>query len=131
MILPTENQIETIKECEDVSKAIDLLLNLIEELNKPVDHYKIFTETIEDMNNHKYAHTFEVVKEYMRESIEDFVSDNTQFACRGLSEVTKKFTFEDKLYEICVEIDWNRYDKRFYYIDGSSIIYCKELDKYL
>lgn len=69
----------------------------------------------------------EEAKLYMMDAIIDEVHRDTPFAECGDSEATGYFRFDDKVYKLVVEIDWNRYDKRFYYMDGNDIASCEEI----
>ena len=59
--------------------------------------------------------------------LREIVGDETAHGERGASEITGHFSNDAKIYEIKVEIEWNRRDKRYYYIDGASIMSCEEV----
>ena len=63
----------------------------------------------------------------MQYDLECKVSYETSHGECGVSEITSIFKYGDKHYEICVGIDWNRFDKQYYYIDGSGIKSCVEV----
>jgi nicotinamide phosphoribosyltransferase len=65
--------------------------------------------------------TLEECGEYMRETLVDNVRDETPHGEHGDSNVKSMFKFQDKYYAVKVSIDWNRYDKQYYFIDGSNV----------
>lgn len=69
---------------------------------------------------------FEEAKDWALESIIDRVREETANGCCGPSYVEDYFKFENKVYRIKVCIEWNRYDRQFYYIDGYSVRSCDE-----
>jgi nicotinamide phosphoribosyltransferase len=73
---------------------------------------------IPDLTNEKYCGTLEKAKEYFYDELMDKLYDETPHGEYGDSEVSGKFKFEDKYYELEIEVDYNRYDKQYYYIDG-------------
>lgn len=54
--------------------------------------------------------------------IRDEVVDNTPHGERGEGEVARLIRFEDNVYKVTVEIFWNRYDKQYYFEDGTEVI---------
>lgn len=42
----------------------------------------------------------------------------------GAAEATGLFEHNDQLYKVTVEIEWNRYDKQYYYVDGWRVTSC-------
>ena len=47
---------------------------------------------------------------------------------RGEDEVCEIFLFKGKYYEFHVQIDWNRYDKQYYYIDYYRLVDVQEIE---
>lgn len=89
------------------------------------DQYKVICgENYEDYTNN--CASFDEVKNWAKEDIVDEVGSETPHGECGYYEVEKIFKYRDKFYNIRVEIDWNRYDKQYYYIDGSRILSCEE-----
>jgi nicotinamide phosphoribosyltransferase len=70
---------------------------------------------------------FEGAKAEAKEDVEDKIGRETPHGECGPYEVTTVFKYDGKYYELEVTIDWNRHDKQFYFIDGSSIKSCKEI----
>ena len=60
--------------------------------------------------------------------IVDEVRDNTPHGECGESYCDKIFKYDGKYYNASVEIFWNRYDKQYYYEDGSELISFKEVE---
>jgi len=56
------------------------------------------------------------------ESAVEKVSKETPHGERGETEVERYFLFDGELYLMKGEIEWNRHDKTYYYIDGSGVI---------
>ena len=50
--------------------------------------------------------------------------DETPHGEHGEDYPTAVFKYKSTYYKVTVEIDWNRHDKQFYYIDGSRIQSC-------
>lgn len=70
--------------------------------------------------------TIEECKGYMEDILVDEVREETPHGEHGECDVSTMFKFQDKYYYIEIELDWNRYDKQYYYIDGSRVSKCKE-----
>lgn len=75
--------------------------------------YKDYTKDCKDI---------ETAKKWAAEMIVDTVRTETPHGESGDYQVECIFKYEDKHYKVKVEIEWNRYDKQYYYIDGHSII---------
>lgn len=69
----------------------------------------------------------ESAKEYMLDLIVEEVRDETPFAERGEDTTFGYFRFDGKIYKLYVEIEWNRYDKQYYFIDGFEYTECEEV----
>lgn len=65
--------------------------------------------------------------EEMEVIIVEEVSDETDHGECGDSEPSKIFKYKDNTYNITVNIDWDRYDKQYYYIYGHSVTSCVEV----
>lgn len=70
----------------------------------------------------------EEAKDWAQEAMVSYVRDQTPHGERGDSSVIDYFSFKGKTYKITVEIDWNRHDKQYYYIDGDKVIDCVECE---
>lgn len=75
----------------------------------------------------KNCKDFETFKCWAKDEIVEEVGDDTPHGEHGDSSPSKIFKFQDKYYEVCVEIEWNRYDKQYYFIDGSRITSIEEI----
>ena len=82
---------------------------------------------VEDLTNEEYCDNLEDCKEIMLERIIDDIRNDTPHGEHGISRQDAIFKFQDKHYEIVIEIDWNRHDKQYYYIDGANVHICKEV----
>lgn len=76
-------------------------------------------EEIPDLTNE--CETLDDCSYWMQDLILDEVREETPHGECGIDDVVKLFRFKDEFYQIHLLIDWNRYEKRFYYIDGSQI----------
>jgi len=83
---------------------------------------------VEDLTNEEYCNNLEDCKEIMLERMTEDVRYDTPHGEHGISRQDAIFKYQDKHYEIVIEIDWNRHDKQYYYIDGSNIHICKEVE---
>lgn len=75
----------------------------------------------------KKCKDFETFKVWAEERIVEEVRDDTPHGEQGDWSPSKIFKFQDKYYQVCVEIEWNRYDKQYYFIDGSRITSIEEI----
>ena len=69
---------------------------------------------------------FEYLKENVARWVEQEISEETSHGEGGDSEPCRIIKFNDKYYTVTVSIMWNRYDKQYYYTDGSSLISIRE-----
>lgn len=65
--------------------------------------------------------TLEEAIEWAKDGVVDNVGEETPHGKHGEDIVTTYFKFQNKAYKLVVEIDWNRHDKRFYYIETSCV----------
>jgi nicotinamide phosphoribosyltransferase len=70
--------------------------------------------------------TLEDCQNYMLHKLVDKEREDTPHGEHGSISVKQMFKFQDKYYDIKVSIEWNRYDRQYYYIDGKEVAYCKE-----
>ena len=70
----------------------------------------------------KYASTIEEAKKYATDYIECLIASETPHGECGEMEATKIFSWCGKFYRATVELDWSRYDKQYYYVDGANCI---------
>jgi nicotinamide phosphoribosyltransferase len=69
--------------------------------------------------------TLDTLKDWAREELEEEISSNTAHGERGASKNTGYFKFEGQIYKITIDIDWNRYDKQYYFIEESQVVSCE------
>jgi|694.fasta_scaffold32781_11 nicotinamide phosphoribosyltransferase len=72
--------------------------------------------------------TIEELKSWAKEELEEEVRDNTGHGECGDSSNVGYFRFEGKVYKISIEIEWNRYDKQYYFIECSEVTKCIEAE---
>jgi nicotinamide phosphoribosyltransferase len=61
------------------------------------------------------------------EYLEDVVREQTPHGEAGEYDISGLFSYADKQYYVQAEINWNRHDKQYYFIDGSSLHNIKEI----
>lgn len=66
--------------------------------------------------------TLEEAKQWAEDLIEMRVRVETEHGECGEDAPSDYFTFNGQVYLAQVELEWNRYDKQYYYIDGSRLI---------
>jgi len=81
--------------------------------------------SVMDLTNVEYAKDVEKAKRYFQDVIYDKVIRATPHGEMGDDNVVDYFKYQDTVYEMCVEFEWNRHDKQYYYIEGASIKYCR------
>lgn len=62
-----------------------------------------------------------------KENVENKVRYETPHGELGQLEVAEVFKYRGKAYEVFISIDWGRYDKQYYFVEGSEVNYCKEI----
>lgn len=85
-------------------------------------------KVIEDLTKYPWIKSLEDCKKTMKSSMVDNEREEAGHGECGNDEVTEIFKYQGKYYEITVEIEWNRYDKQFYYVDGSWVKQCVEVE---
>ena len=85
---------------------------------------------IEDFDNNDYRKdlTLEDCKQYMREDLEEEINNNTPHGECGSAENEGIFKFKGKHYNMVIELEWNRYDKQYYFIEECRISSCEEIE---
>lgn len=58
----------------------------------------------------------------------DKIAEETPHGECGEYEVSKLFRYKGKVYKVIVQIEWNRHDKQYYYIDGHSVKSIEEVE---
>lgn len=88
-------------------------------------------EYIENLDNDKealkYCTSLERAGDWIGGILADEVRENTPHGECGESNISKIFKYSGKTYEVNIEIEWNRHDKQYYYVDGHSIKSLKEI----
>lgn len=72
--------------------------------------------------------SLEEAREYARDELVDGVRTDTPHGECGECQPTSIFKYKDAYYKLVVDIDWNRYDKQYYYIDGINIVSCETVE---
>lgn len=72
--------------------------------------------------------SLEEAKDHAHDELVDKNRYETPHGECGECQPTTIFKYKDVFYKLAVEIDWNRYDKQYYYIDGSNIKSCEPVE---
>ena len=83
---------------------------------------------IEDFTNNKYCKTLDDCIVTMKEYLVEEERNETPHGEYGADKKEGYFKYNNKIYKIIVEFEWNRYDKQYYYIDYTQIISCEEVE---
>jgi nicotinamide phosphoribosyltransferase len=73
------------------------------------------------INDYSNAENLEDAAEQAFDFEVDFIGGSTPHGKRGNSEVNSLFKFQNNTYLLKGSIEWNRYDKQFYYIESSKL----------
>lgn len=76
------------------------------------------TEDIMDIED---AEDEETARAWVLEDVTERVSKETPHGEPGVCEVTGLAEWKGEIYRYTVSIEWNRHDKRFYYMDGKKV----------
>jgi nicotinamide phosphoribosyltransferase len=84
---------------------------------------------IRDISKDKYCPKNDIdgAKQHMKELVSNRVVAETPHGECGDYKPSGIFKYEDKYYEITLKLEWNRYDKQYYYIDDTTIIKFEEI----
>lgn len=74
-----------------------------------------------DLTDDKYVQKLEDCSEWVNEFVWDKVREETPHGEYGESEYNCIFKYDNIFYSSMVDIEWNRYDKQYYYIDGVNV----------
>ncbi len=74
-----------------------------------------------------YIKDLETAKLWMKETIVEKVGEETPHGERGDDSPSNYFRYEGKVYKLTVDIEWNRHDKQYYYMDGDTVKSCEEV----
>jgi nicotinamide phosphoribosyltransferase len=80
-----------------------------------------------DLTENKYIKDLNDCDSWMEDLLTDRVRESTAHGEHGESEIESIFKYEGKYYKVEVEIDWNRYDKQYYFVDGHRITSREEI----
>lgn len=78
-------------------------------------------DIIESLDKVSYATDLAKAAVWAAEGAVDEVREETAHGECGDGEPTTFFTYRDKAYRLVTEIDWNRHDKQYYYVDGHRV----------
>ena len=81
-----------------------------------------------DLTNNEHCANLDDCKRWMKNILVDKVRDNTPHGEHGCCEAEGVFKFQNKYYKIKVSIEWDRYDKQYYYIYETYVKSCEETE---
>lgn len=90
----------------------------------PVD---IICGTLGEIKDYSNLEDLDCAKNWAEREAIDELSEETPHGEQGDDIVTKVFLFNNKYYKITVAVEWNRYDKQYYYIDFFTITNIEEI----
>lgn len=70
--------------------------------------------------------TFDQAKATAADILSERVADATPHGEHGESEVEGFFSFKGTVYKMVLDIEWNRHDKQYYYMDHSKVLSFEE-----
>jgi nicotinamide phosphoribosyltransferase len=68
------------------------------------------------------------LKNYIQNDVESEIRNDTPHGEYGEDIVTRIYKAGDKYYKAKVEIEWNRHDKQYYYVDNSRVLKFEEVE---
>jgi nicotinamide phosphoribosyltransferase len=74
------------------------------------------------------AEDIDSAKLWMKDLLRQKVREETPHGEAGDPNPSATYKFQGKYYKITLEIEWNRYDKQFYFIDGCTIKSFEEVE---
>lgn len=81
---------------------------------------------IPDFTNALYCETLKDATDTFYEELMDKLREETPHGEHGDTEVYGDFKFEGKYYELEIEVEYDRHDKQYYYINEHKLVSCKE-----
>lgn len=69
----------------------------------------------------KYNNSIEAAHNFVKNIVHDTIANETPHGEQGETEERVLFNYKDKLYSGVVELEWNRYDKQYYYIESTCL----------
>ncbi len=82
---------------------------------------------IKDGDASGYVKDLQTATALMQEFLEEQVSEETPHGERGNDTPSEYFRYGGKVYNLTLDIFWNRHDKQYYYMDGVTVKSCKEV----
>lgn len=76
----------------------------------------------DEIEDYSHYEDLEYVKKNIARFVEEVIACETPHGEHGESFVKNIIQHKAKYYQYTVEIEWNRYDKQYYYTDGSTLI---------
>ena len=104
---------EILPEIKDVIMSRDGKLVVRPDSGDPIE---VVCGTVEVWDGNNFD-SVDDAAEYFKEKLIEEINEETAHGERGVDSATGYFSFEDNIYAFDVSVDWNRYDKQFYFIE--------------
>lgn len=82
----------------------------------------------EDLTNEKWCETLEDAKDAFYDMMMEDLRDRTPHGEYGESEIYGAFKYEGKYYEMEIDVEYNRYDKQYYFIEEDRLTRFEEFE---
>lgn len=80
---------------------------------------------IKDYTNAAYCDTIEDVIELIKDDVSENAQDACGDGCHGNSDYTRTFKFNDEYLKLTIVVEYNRHDKRFYFVENTKVVSCE------
>ncbi len=75
-----------------------------------------------------FSDNIENAKRWAEDFLVDYISEDAGHGECGMYSYSEIFKWKGNYYRASVEVEWNRYDKQYYYIDGHRLTVFEEVD---
>lgn len=118
---------EYLPELKDNILSRDGTVVIRPDSGNPIDIVCGTLPKIEDFTNGiDKAESLDQAKKWFQETLKDIVDDERGHGEQGQEEETGIFKYQDKYYKMSIELEYDRYDKQYYFIDNTKILSCEE-----
>lgn len=107
---------ETLPRLKDEIMSRDGRLVIRPDSGFPVD-ILCGSENVIDLTNDKYVRTLEEVEYYFEDEVREEAASASGKNMTGDDNYIKKFKYEGKYYQARYDVEYNRHDKTYYYVD--------------
>lgn len=86
------------------------------------------TAKVVNMDKHKWVESLEEAIDDMRDYLLEMVREKTSHGECGVDVVNGFFSYKEDIYELSLDLYWNRYDKQYYFLDSHAIVSCEKVE---